>query len=152
MEKGYRDYGHDIDNTDSVLEAGLGFAVDLEKASGFIGRDAVLRRKEAGLTRRLLQFRLADPEPQLFHGEPILRDGNAALAAWATDHVGPLARRWGHIAPLLMQATLALQAGRAASSSLADALEELGDRESEAANAFPGPGSPEDLGPRKEGA
>ena len=32
MEKGYRDYGHDIDNTDSVLEAGLGFAVDLEEA------------------------------------------------------------------------------------------------------------------------
>jgi 4-methylaminobutanoate oxidase (formaldehyde-forming) len=35
----------------------------------------VLRRKEAGLTRRLLQFRLEDPEPLLFHGEPILRDG-----------------------------------------------------------------------------
>ena len=41
MEKGYRDYGHDIDNTDSVLEAGLGFAVDLDKPDGFIGRDAV---------------------------------------------------------------------------------------------------------------
>jgi NAD+ synthetase len=40
MEKGYRDYGHDIDNTDSVLEAGLGFAVDLKKPGGFIGRDA----------------------------------------------------------------------------------------------------------------
>ena len=33
MEKGYRDYGHDIDNTDSVLEAGLGFAVALDKPS-----------------------------------------------------------------------------------------------------------------------
>ena len=43
MEKGYRDYGHDIDNTDSVLEAGLGFAVDLDKPGGFIGRDAVAR-------------------------------------------------------------------------------------------------------------
>ena len=32
MEKGYRDYGHDIDNTDSVLEAGLGFAVDARQA------------------------------------------------------------------------------------------------------------------------
>ena len=42
MEKGYRDYGHDIDNTDSVLEAGLGFAVDLDKPDGFIGRDAVV--------------------------------------------------------------------------------------------------------------
>ena len=41
MEKGYRDYGHDIDNTDTVLEAGLGFAVALDKPGGFIGRDAV---------------------------------------------------------------------------------------------------------------
>src|SRR5262249_19889523 len=39
MEKGYRDYGHDIDNTDSVLEAGLGFAVDLKKPGGFLGKD-----------------------------------------------------------------------------------------------------------------
>ena len=38
MEKGYRDYGHDIDNTDSVLEAGLGFAVDLKKPGGFLGQ------------------------------------------------------------------------------------------------------------------
>ena len=48
MEKGYRDYGHDIDNTDSVLEAGLGFAVALDKPGGFIGRDAVLAKKAAG--------------------------------------------------------------------------------------------------------
>ena len=48
MEKGYRDYGHDIDNTDSVLEAGLGFAVDLDKPGGFIGRDAVLRQEGGG--------------------------------------------------------------------------------------------------------
>ena len=48
MEKGYRDYGHDIDNTDSVLEAGLGFAVDLKKPDGFIGKDAVLRRRPKG--------------------------------------------------------------------------------------------------------
>ena len=48
MEKGYRDYGHDIDNTDSVLEAGLGFAVDLEKPGGFLGRDAVVAKKADG--------------------------------------------------------------------------------------------------------
>ena len=45
MEKGYRDYGHDIDNTDSVLEAGLGFAVDLKKPGGFLGKDAVAREE-----------------------------------------------------------------------------------------------------------
>ena len=76
MEKGYRDYGHDVDNTDSVLEAGLGFAVDLAKPGGFIGRDAVLAKKAARpLTRRLLQVLVLDPEPLLFHAEPVYRDG-----------------------------------------------------------------------------
>ncbi len=78
MEKGYRDYGHDIDNTDSVLEAGLGFAVDLKKAGGFIGREAVLARKAAGpLTRRLVQILIKDPAAMLFHAEIVRRDGRA---------------------------------------------------------------------------
>ncbi len=78
MEKGYRDYGHDIDNTDSVLEAGLGFAVDLSKPNGFIGREAVVARKAAGaLTRRLLQVQALDPAPMLFHAEVVWRDGVA---------------------------------------------------------------------------
>ena len=78
MEKAYRDYGHDIDNTDSVLEAGLGFAVDLEKAGGFIGRDAVLAQKAAGpLKRRLVQLLLQDPGPMMYHAEIVYRDGRA---------------------------------------------------------------------------
>ena len=76
MEKGYRDYGHDIDNTDSVLEAGLGFAVALDKAGGFVGRDAVLAKKAAGpLSRRLVQVRVLDPEPLMHHAEIVLRAG-----------------------------------------------------------------------------
>ncbi len=76
MEKGYRDYGHDIDNTDSVLEAGLGFAVDLKKPGGFLGKEAVVAQKAKGpLTRRLLQILLKDPEPLLFHAEVVHRDG-----------------------------------------------------------------------------
>ncbi len=77
MEKGYRDYGHDIDNTDTVLEAGLGFAVALDKPGGFIGREAVLRQRSAGpRARRLVQVRLTDPEPLLHHAEIVLRDGH----------------------------------------------------------------------------
>ncbi len=77
MEKGYRDYGHDIDNTDSVLEAGLGFAVDLKKPR-FIGKEAVLARKAKGpLTRRVVQVLVKDPEPMLFHAEVVRRDGRA---------------------------------------------------------------------------
>ena len=76
MEKGYRDYGHDIDNTDSVLEAGLGFAVDLKKPGGFVGRDAVLAKKAEGpLTRRIVQVLVKDPEPMLFHAEVVRRNG-----------------------------------------------------------------------------
>src|SRR5262245_29642716 len=72
MEKGYRDYGHDIDNTDTVLEAGLGFAVALDKPGGFIGRDAVAAQKAAGpLTKRLLQVQVLDPQPQMFHAEVV---------------------------------------------------------------------------------
>ncbi len=72
--KGFRHFGHDITCEDHVLEAGLGFAVKTAKRD-FIGRDAVLRKKEEGLQRRLVQFRLTDPEPLLYHAEPILRDG-----------------------------------------------------------------------------
>ena len=72
-EKGYRHFGHDITCEDHVLEAGLGFAVKTDKPD-FIGRDAVIRKKENGLENRLLQFVLNDGEPLLYHNEPILRD------------------------------------------------------------------------------
>ena len=41
MEKGYRDYGHDLDNTDTLLEAGLGFTAALDKPGGFLGQAEV---------------------------------------------------------------------------------------------------------------
>jgi 4-methylaminobutanoate oxidase (formaldehyde-forming) len=79
MEKAYRDWGHDIDNTDTVLEAGLGFAVDLKKPRGFVGKDAVLAQKARGpLTKRLIQILVRDPEPMMFHAEIVLRDGKPA--------------------------------------------------------------------------
>ena len=79
MEKGYRDYGHDIDNTDTVLEAGLGFAVALDKPGGFIGQDAVRAQKAKGpLSRRLVQVLLTDPEPLMFHAEVVSRNGRPA--------------------------------------------------------------------------
>jgi len=74
IEKGYRHFGHDITDEDHVLEAGLGFAVKPDKGD-FIGRDAVLRKKEQGLTRRLMQFRLKDPTEFCFHNEAVVRDG-----------------------------------------------------------------------------
>jgi len=76
MEKGYRDYGHDIDNTDVPYEVGLGFALDLKKPEGFIGKEAVLAQKARGpLTRRLVQVLVKDPQPLMFHAEVVRRDG-----------------------------------------------------------------------------
>jgi 4-methylaminobutanoate oxidase (formaldehyde-forming) len=74
IEKAFRHFGHDITDEDHVLEAGLGFAVKTAKGE-FIGRDAVLRKRETGLSRRLVQFRLGEPQPLLFHNEAIVRDG-----------------------------------------------------------------------------
>jgi 4-methylaminobutanoate oxidase (formaldehyde-forming) len=78
LEKAYRDYGHDIDNTDDPLEAGLGFAVAWDKAGGFVGLEALRARREAlggrPPSRRLVQLLLDDPEPMLFHAEVVRRD------------------------------------------------------------------------------
>lgn len=74
IEKAYRHFGHDISDGDHVPEQGLGFAVRLAKP-GFIGRGVVLARRAAGLTRRLVQFRLEDPGPMLFHNAAVVRDG-----------------------------------------------------------------------------
>ncbi|MCC0076983.1 MAG: GcvT family protein [Rhodobacter sp.] len=74
IEKGFRHWGHDITDEDHVLEAGLGFAVKTAKGD-FIGRDAVLRKREAGLRRRMVQFLLTDPAAMAYHNEPIWRDG-----------------------------------------------------------------------------
>jgi len=78
MEKGYRDYGHDLDNTDVPYEVGLGFALDLNKPDGFIGKEAVVADKAKGpLTRRLVQVLVKDSEPLMFHSEVVRRDGVA---------------------------------------------------------------------------
>jgi len=75
IEKAYRSWGHDLGCEDTPLEAGLGFAVRLDKRAPFTGRDALLAQREKPLTRRLLVFVLDDPEPLLYHDEPIWRDG-----------------------------------------------------------------------------
>ena len=74
IEKAFRHFGHDITCEDNVIDAGLGFAVDLSK-DDFIGKAAVAARKESGPESRMVQFLLEDPEPLLFHNEPVIRDG-----------------------------------------------------------------------------
>jgi len=74
MEKGYRHWGHDITDFDTPLEAGLGFAVAWDKPGGFVGRDALLKQKQKGIDRRLVQFKLDDTDALLYHNEPVYRD------------------------------------------------------------------------------
>lgn len=85
IEKAYRGFGEDIGSGDHVLEAGLGFAVKTAKPR-FIGRDAVLRKRDAGLERRLVQFRLKDPTPLMHHTEVIFRDGRIAGTITSADY------------------------------------------------------------------
>jgi 4-methylaminobutanoate oxidase (formaldehyde-forming) len=74
VEAGYRSWGHDLTDEDTPIEAGLGFAVDWDKPS-FAGREALLAQKELTRSKRLIQFRLEDPDLLVFHDEPIFRDG-----------------------------------------------------------------------------
>jgi 4-methylaminobutanoate oxidase (formaldehyde-forming) len=103
LEKAYRHFGHDISDEDHVLEAGLGFAVKTEKRPGrfgdFIGREAVLRKRQAGLARRLVQFKLIDPAGLLFHNEAIIRDGRIVghLSSGAYGHALGVAVGLGYV-------------------------------------------------------
>jgi 4-methylaminobutanoate oxidase (formaldehyde-forming) len=73
LEKGYRAWGAELSPDDSPLEAGLAFAIDWNKP--FVGRDALLKQKNAPLKRQLMIFVLEDPGPTLWGSEPIYRDG-----------------------------------------------------------------------------
>ncbi|MEQ1612428.1 MAG: glycine cleavage T C-terminal barrel domain-containing protein, partial [Hyphomicrobiaceae bacterium] len=91
MEKAYRHWGHDISDEDTPLEAGLMFAVKMDKPGGFIGREALLAQKANPLTKRLLQFVLQNSEPLLYHNEPVWVDdkivGRTTSGAFG-HHVG----------------------------------------------------------------
>ena len=78
MEKAYRAWGRELTPDDTSLEAGLGFAVRLDKGVPFLGREALLRQKEQPLTKRLVTFVLEDPEALPLGDEPIVCDGTIA--------------------------------------------------------------------------
>ena len=75
LEKGYRAWAADITPEESPYEAGLGFAVRADKATDFIGREALLARKAAGDRRRLACLVLDDPRSVTLGNEPVRIDG-----------------------------------------------------------------------------
>jgi glycine cleavage system aminomethyltransferase T/glycine/D-amino acid oxidase-like deaminating enzyme len=75
MEKAYRAWGREVTIDDTPWEAGLGFAVRLDKPAPFLGREALLEQRERTLTKRLLTFVLEDAAALPWGDEPILCDG-----------------------------------------------------------------------------
>ena len=78
LEKSYRVWGSDITAETSPYEAGLGFCVKLDKPGGFEGRDALVRARTDGLTRRLRAIVLDDPRSVVLGSEPVRVDGAVA--------------------------------------------------------------------------
>jgi len=74
LEAGYRHWGHDISDEDTPLEAGLGFAIAWDKPVEFIGREALLKQRGETLAKRLIQFRVEDPDLISYHDDPIFRN------------------------------------------------------------------------------
>jgi aminomethyltransferase len=73
LEAAMRLYGQEIDENTSVLEAGLGWVVAWDKGD-FIGRDALVEQKRAGVSRKLVGFELIDPGIAR-HGHEVFVDG-----------------------------------------------------------------------------
>jgi 4-methylaminobutanoate oxidase (formaldehyde-forming) len=73
LEKAYRYWSVDITPSDTPYEAGLGFCVKLGKGD-FLGRDALLRARAAGPSRRLATI-VIDPAPTIFGGEAVHAGG-----------------------------------------------------------------------------
>jgi len=71
LEKGYRVWSSDITPEDNPYEAGLGFAVRLTKGAEFIGKEALIKAKADGITRRLRPLLLDDPDAIALGGEPV---------------------------------------------------------------------------------
>jgi 4-methylaminobutanoate oxidase (formaldehyde-forming) len=75
-ERAYREFGLDLAPDSTPFEAGLGFIVKMDKAGGFYGREALLPQAGQVLNRRMVNFKLMDPEPALFHDELIRMNGD----------------------------------------------------------------------------
>jgi glycine cleavage system aminomethyltransferase T len=91
IEAGRCAWGAELSPDDTPLEAGLGYAVALDKPD-FIGRDALLRQRERGLSKRLVQFTLDDPAAFAWGGEPVLMDGRPVGELTSTGYSRKLGR------------------------------------------------------------
>jgi 4-methylaminobutanoate oxidase (formaldehyde-forming) len=87
LDKGYRAFGSDLTPDHTPLEAGLRFTCKLSTSIDFVGRQALESAIADGARRRLVSFRVGDPEAMVWGGELVLHDGEPAgqvtSAAWS---------------------------------------------------------------------
>ena len=74
LERGFRSWGHELSPGVTPFEAGLARFVAFDKPGGFVGRDALVRRRVEPPARRLVRFTLPDPEAIPLGGEPLFLD------------------------------------------------------------------------------
>ena len=75
LEKGYRAWGRELSPDINPYEAGLGFAVKLDKPGGFRGRDALAAVDQREVRRRIVSLTIDAPHTSAWGSELILRDG-----------------------------------------------------------------------------
>jgi glycine cleavage system T protein len=110
LEKGYRAWAAEISPEDTPLEAGLGFAVAFDKPGGFLGREALLTQKAAGITRRLVALQLDDPTAVALGSEPVRALDGAVLGRVTSGGYGPTVA--ASIAYAYVPTALAVTGGR----------------------------------------
>ena len=91
IEAGRRAWGAELSPDETPLEAGLAYAVALDKHA-FVGRDALLAQRERGVTKRLVQFTLDDPDAFAWGGEPLLMDGQPVSEVTSAGYSRALGR------------------------------------------------------------
>lgn len=88
IEAGRRAFGPELGPDETPVEAGLIHAVALDKPGGFLGREALIAKRETGVAKRLCLFALDDPGDWCWGGEGILANGEPAgeisSAGWST--------------------------------------------------------------------
>jgi 4-methylaminobutanoate oxidase (formaldehyde-forming) len=109
LEKGYRAWGSDITPEDTPLEAGLGFAVRLDKE--FVGREALARQRGEGVARTLRTLSLAEPTAMCLGNEPVFDRGGvvARVTSGGLGYATGTSLALAYLAPELAEPGAALE-------------------------------------------
>jgi glycine cleavage system aminomethyltransferase T/glycine/D-amino acid oxidase-like deaminating enzyme len=110
IEAGRRAWGAELGPDETPWEAGLGYAVKLDKPTAFIGREALQRQRAEGLRKRLVLFTFDDPAAFPWGGEPILMDGRSVgeltSAGYSRKHGRSVAMGYARAEQILTDETL----------------------------------------------